>query len=62
MFSRRSADLAFADTPSRSATSGGGCTRVYDIDFVRRRIDVDRAFSDVGGRIVLGTPKSHQSR
>jgi len=36
--------------------------RVRDIDLNRRRIDVRRAFSDVGGRIVLGTPKSHQSR
>lgn len=36
--------------------------RVCDIDLSRRRIDVHRAFSDVGGRIVLGTPKSHQSR
>ena len=36
--------------------------RVCDIDFGRRRIDVRRAFSDVGGRVVLGTPKSHQSR
>ena len=33
-----------------------------DIDLVHRRSDVRRAFSDVGGRIVLGTPKSHQSR
>src|SRR6202042_3170855 len=36
--------------------------RVCDIDLDRRRIDVSRAFSDVGGRVVLGTPKSHQSR
>jgi integrase len=36
--------------------------RVCDIDFARRRIDVRRAFSDVGGRVVLGTPKSRQSR
>lgn len=36
--------------------------RVCDIDLARRRIDVRRAFSDVGGTIVLGTPKSHQSR
>jgi integrase len=36
--------------------------RVCDIDLARRRIDVHRAFSDVGGRVVLGTPKSHQSR
>ena len=26
-FSRRGTDLAFADTPRRSAASGGGCTR-----------------------------------
>ncbi len=36
--------------------------RVCDIDLVRRRIDVRRAHADVGGHIVLGTPKSHQSR
>lgn len=36
--------------------------RVCDIDLVRRRVDVSRAFSDVGGHVVLGTPKSHQSR
>jgi len=36
--------------------------RVRDVDLSRRRIDVRRAFSDVGGRIVLGSPKSHQSR
>ena len=36
--------------------------RVRDVDLGRRRIDVRRAFSDVGGHIVLGTPKSHQSR
>ena len=36
--------------------------RVCDIDFDRRRVDVRRAFSDVGGRVVLGTPKSHLSR
>ncbi len=36
--------------------------RVCDIDLNRRRIDVRRAFSNVGGRVVLGTPKSHQSR
>ena len=36
--------------------------RVCDIDFARRRVDVRRAFSDVGSRVILGTPKSHQSR
>ena len=36
--------------------------RLCDIDLVRRRIDVRRAHADVGGHIVLGTPKSHQAR
>lgn len=36
--------------------------RICDIDLGRRRIDVGRAFSDVGGHVVLGSPKSHQSR
>ena len=36
--------------------------RVCDIDLARRRIDVRRAFSDVGGRVVVGSPESHQSR
>lgn len=36
--------------------------RVRDIDFTRRGIDVRRAFSDVGGKIALGTPKSHLAR
>jgi integrase len=36
--------------------------RVCDIDLARRRVDIRRAFSDVGGHVVLGTPKSHQSR
>jgi site-specific recombinase XerD len=36
--------------------------RVRDIDLGRRRIDVRRAFADAGGHIVVGTPKSHQSR
>ena len=36
--------------------------RVCDIDFGRRRIDVRRAFSDVRGKIMLGTPKSHLAR
>lgn len=36
--------------------------RVCDIDLGRRRVDVRRAFSDVGGKIILGTPKSHLAR
>ena len=36
--------------------------RVCDIDLVRRRIDVRRAFSDVSGKLILGTPKSHHGR
>jgi integrase len=43
-----------------SAAACRSCVR-EDIDFDRRRVDVRRAFSDVGGRVVLGTPKS-QSR
>lgn len=36
--------------------------RVCDVDLNRRRIDVRRAYSDVGGTLVLGTPKSHHAR
>jgi integrase len=36
--------------------------RACDIDLTRHRIDVRRAHADVGGHIVLGTPKSHQNR
>jgi integrase len=36
--------------------------RVCDIGLARRRVDIRRAFSDVGGHVVLGTPKSRQSR
>jgi len=36
--------------------------RACDIDLNRRRIDVRRAFSDVGGKVLLGTPKSHHAR
>lgn len=36
--------------------------RACDVDLDRRRIDVRRAYADVGGYLVLGSPKSHQSR
>jgi integrase len=36
--------------------------RVHDVDLVRRRLDVRRAFADLAGKLVEGTPKSHQSR
>ncbi|MGH3544764.1 MAG: hypothetical protein ACRDPW_02355 [Mycobacteriales bacterium] len=36
--------------------------RTRDVDLVRRRVDVRRAYSDVGGRLELGTPKSHRSQ
>lgn len=36
--------------------------RVRDVDLSRRRMDVRRAFADIGGRVVEGTPKSHQAR
>ncbi|MPZ60496.1 MAG: tyrosine-type recombinase/integrase [Propionibacteriales bacterium] len=35
--------------------------RARDIDLNRRRVDVRRAFSDVGGRLDLGMPKSSRS-
>lgn len=36
--------------------------RVRDVDLRRGRLDVRRAFSDVGGRLIAGTPKTHQQR
>jgi integrase len=36
--------------------------RVSDVDLTRRRLDVQRAFSDVNGVLIEGTPKSHQRR
>ena len=36
--------------------------RVRDVDLRRGRLDVRRAFSDVGGRLIDGTPKTHQQR
>nr|WP_269091266.1 tyrosine-type recombinase/integrase [Actinopolymorpha cephalotaxi] len=36
--------------------------RVRDVDLARRRLDVRRAFADLAGKLVEGTPKSHQSR
>ena len=36
--------------------------RVLDVDLRRGRLDVRRAFSDVGGRLIEGTPKTHQGR
>lgn len=36
--------------------------QVRDLDVRRRRIEVQRAFVDVNGTLVAGTPKSHQSR
>lgn len=36
--------------------------RVRDVDLERQRLDVRRAFVDVAGKLVEGTPKSHQAR
>jgi integrase len=36
--------------------------RARHVDLVRRRLDIRRAFSDVRGRLVEGTPKNHQAR
>ena len=35
---------------------------MQDIDLERRRVDVVRAFADLAGRLVEGTPKSHLRR
>lgn len=36
--------------------------RVQDLDMLRRRLNVEQNAVDVGGRIVVGTPKSHKRR
>jgi integrase len=36
--------------------------RVGDLDLMRRRIRVERSVTDVNGRMVFGTPKTHQRR
>lgn len=50
--------LAYAGLRWGEATA----LRVRDVDLIRRRLDVRRAFSDVRGELVEGTPKSHQAR
>jgi integrase len=36
--------------------------RVKDVDTARRRIEVARAATEAGGRVVIGTPKTHARR
>ena len=36
--------------------------RVRRVDFARRRLDIREIASEVGGRVVYGTPKTHQAR
>jgi integrase len=36
--------------------------RVSSIDFLRRRLAVSEAMTEVGGRLVWGSPKSHEAR
>jgi integrase len=36
--------------------------RVGSVDFLRRRFNVAEAVTEVGGRLVWGTPKSHEAR
>ncbi len=36
--------------------------RTSDVDLMRRRITVQRAVVDLGGKLIVGTPKSHQER
>lgn len=36
--------------------------RIGDVDIVRRRVNVQRNAVTVGGELIIGTPKSHESR
>lgn len=36
--------------------------RVHAVDLERRRLEVDQAHTEVGGKIVVGTTKNHQRR
>ena len=36
--------------------------RVQDVDMIRRRLGVEQNAVDVGGKIVVGTPKNHKKR
>ncbi len=36
--------------------------RVHNLDLARGRIEVSQAVAEVNGKIVLGSPKSHQTR
>ncbi len=36
--------------------------RVQDVDMIRRRLNVNQNAVDVGGKIKVGTPKSHERR
>jgi integrase len=36
--------------------------RVQDVDMIRRRLNIEQNAVDVGGKIVVGTPKNHQQR
>lgn len=36
--------------------------RVHHVDLARGRIEVSQALAEINGKIVLGTPKSHQTR
>lgn len=36
--------------------------RLHSVDLRRGRIEVSQAVAEINGRIVLGTPKSHQTR
>lgn len=50
--------LAYAGPRWGEATA----LQVHDVDLLRSRMYVRRAFSDVGGRLELGTTKSHATR
>ena len=52
--------LVLAFTGLRFGEAAG--LRVRRVDFGRRRLDIREIASEVGGRVVFGTPKTHQRR
>nr|WP_239579134.1 site-specific integrase [Microlunatus panaciterrae] len=52
--------LVLAFTGLRFGEAAG--LRVRRVDFARRRLDIREVASEVGGRVVFGTPKTHQRR
>ena len=50
--------LAYCGLHQREATA----LRVQDVNTIRRRFSIEQNAVDVGGKIIVETPKSHQQR